>query len=312
MTIRTFEAGDEATQVSIYNESAAELPRFKPAALDEVRRRCRGPDFDRGTRFFALANGKPVGYAGFHLNGRLSYPWCRKGHEQFAEPLLAHVLSVMRGRGLTRAFAAYRGDWPAQQQFFLGHGFSLAREMINHVLDLAEMPTPAARASSTIGPLLPADVPAVLALGGGVPRTSDAAELEAHLFRNPYFGPESLFALRSRTNGVPVAVGLVVANPTYADPKQVDALMPCFRLGAFGTEGMQTKRINGLFSFVAADNRDLAPFALDLMGYASLRLQDTEVESFGAQVPSDAAHLVRFYKQHFRRQGSFPIFERAL
>jgi hypothetical protein len=88
--------------------------------------------------------------------------------------------------------------------------------------------------------------------------------------------------------------------------------MPCFRLGAFGTEGMNTKRINGLFSFLAADNRDVTPFALDLMGYASMQLQETTVECLAAQVPSDAPHLLRIYKQYFRRQGSFPIFERAL
>jgi hypothetical protein len=88
--------------------------------------------------------------------------------------------------------------------------------------------------------------------------------------------------------------------------------MPCFRLGAFGTEGMTTKRINGLFSFLAADGRDTQPFALDLLGYAAYKLQDTDVETFAAQVPSDAGHLLRFYKQYFQRQGSFPILERPL
>jgi hypothetical protein len=312
MTIRTFEPGDEAAQVGIYNEATAELPRFKPATLDEVRRRCRAPDFDPSTRFFALADGRPVGYAGFHANGRVSFPWCRKGHEALAEPLLGHALCQMKARGLTRAFAAYRDDWPTVREFFTKHGFAPAREMVNFVLDLVDMPTPSARASSSISPLTPADVPAVLALGAGVLRSRTAAELEAHLFGNPYFGPESLFALRSRTDGAPLAVGVLIANPAYANPKQVDSAMPCFRLGAFGTEGTQTKRINGLFSFLTGDTRDVAPFALDLLGYASIRLQDTPVETFGAQAPSDAAYLMRFYKQHFRRQGSFPVFEREL
>ena len=39
MTIRTFQPGDEATQVAIYNEAAAALPRFKPATAVEVQRR---------------------------------------------------------------------------------------------------------------------------------------------------------------------------------------------------------------------------------------------------------------------------------
>ena len=53
MTIRTYQPGDEVAQVGIYNEAAGDLPKFKPATLDEVRRRARGPDFDPDTRFFA-------------------------------------------------------------------------------------------------------------------------------------------------------------------------------------------------------------------------------------------------------------------
>lgn len=95
MTIRTFQAGDDVAQVSIYNEAAAALPRFKPATLDEVRRRCRDPLFDPNTHFFAVANDLAVGYATFHANGRLSYPWCRKGHEDQAEGLFQAVLAEM-------------------------------------------------------------------------------------------------------------------------------------------------------------------------------------------------------------------------
>jgi hypothetical protein len=312
MTIRTFQPGDDTAQVGIYNEAAAELAKFKPATLDEVRRRFRGPDFDPAARFFALAEGRPVAYAGFQPSGRVSFPWCRKGHEALAEPLLERVLAAMKERGLRTAFAAYRGDWPAQRDFFLAHGFTLAREVVNFVLDLVDMPTPAARSGSTISPLTPADLPAVLRLGAGVLRLHTAAALEAELFRNPYYPASSLFALRNKASGQPVAVAIVVADPAYANPKQVDSAMPCFRLGAFGCEGLSVKRINGLFSFLAADDRDVNPFGLDLMGSASMKLQDTEVETLGAQVPSDAAHLFRFYKNHFRRQGSFPVYERQL
>src|SRR5262245_59517767 len=98
MTIRTFEAGDDAAQVSIYNEAAQELPKFKPATLDEVRRRLRGPDGHPASRFFAVAEGRPVGYATFSASGRVSFPWCRKGHEQFAQPLFEAVLQAMRQR----------------------------------------------------------------------------------------------------------------------------------------------------------------------------------------------------------------------
>ena len=312
MTIRTFGAGDDVAQVSIYNEAAGELPKFKPATLDEVRRRSRSADFDPDTRFCAIANGRPVGYATFQHNRRVSYPWCRKGFEHFADPLLEHVLARMRERGMRQAFAAYRADWPIQRDFFLAHGFQQTREMVNYVMDLNEMPTPAARVSSPITALTPADLPVVAELGAGILRTKDIPQLEALLFRNPYFSPEALFALRSRSGGHPVAVGIVVTDPHYANPKQIDSAMPCFRLGAFGTEGMSAKSVNGLFSFLAADTRDLHAHALDLLGSACVIVDATDIETFAAQAPSDAVHLTRFYKSLFRRQGSFPIFERSL
>jgi hypothetical protein len=316
MTIRTFQPGDDIVQVSIYNEAAGELPKFKPATLDEVRRRCRSADFDPSARFYAVPDGvsgnRPVAYAAFQHNGRVGFPWCRKGHEDQAEPLLDFMLQVMRERGMKQAFAAYRGDWPAQRDFFRAKGFAQSREMINYVMDLNEMPTPGARVASAVTRLTPEDLPSVIEMGSGVLRTTDVRQLEALLFRNPFFPPESLFVLRSRTGSQPVALGIVVTNPSYANPKQLDAGMPCFRLGAFGTEGMTVKRINGLFSFLVADPREVSSYALDLLCYASVAVESTNVETFAAQAPSDADHLNRFYKSVFRRQGSFPVFEREL
>ncbi len=312
MEIRSYRPGDEAAQVSIYNEAAGELPKFKAATLDEVRRRARGADYDPAARFLALVDGRPVGYASFQANGRVSYPWCRKGHESAAQPLLERVLQAMKERGLARAFTAYRSDWTAQQRLFLANGFQPRREMINFVLDLAEMPTPMARPSSSIGPATPDDVPALLEMGANVLLFRERSALEQYLFHNPYFSADSVFVLRSRKGATALAAGILIVNPAYADPRQVDAAMPCFRLGAFGTEGMTTKRIKGLFSFLTADTRDAQPLALDLLGYAGHKLQDSEVETFAAQAPSDADHLLRFYKQYFQRQGSFPILERTL
>lgn len=312
MEIRTYQAGDEIAQVSIYNEAAAELPRFKSATVDEVRRRSRSAEYDPSARFLALADGRPVGYAVFQPNGRVSFPWCRKGQEAAAQPLLEHVLRAMKTRGMPRAFTAYRSDWSAQLQFFQDNGFQLRREMVNYLLDIVEMPTSMALPSSSVGLASPADVPAILEMGANVALIQDRAALEQYLFHNVYFPADSVFVLRNRTGGPALAVGMLVANPDYADPRQVDAAMPCFRLGAFGTEGMSTKRINGLFSFLTADTRDTHRIALDLLGYAAHRLQDTDVETFSAQVPSDADHLIRFYKQYFQRQASFPILERTL
>lgn len=311
MSIRTYQPGDETVQVGIYNEAAADQPKFKPATLDEVRRRCHARDFDAGTRFYALEGGRPVAYATFQANGRVSFPWCRKGHEHWAEPLLEHVLEAMRGRRLTRAFAAYRADWPAVRDFFLAHGFVQAREMVNFVVDLIEMPTPAARPGTSFTPLTREDLPVLLNAAPNVFRVG-VDELDRELLRNPYFPAESLFALRGRGDNRVLAAGLIVANTSYANPKMLDAMMPCFRLGAFGTEGMTHKRINGMFSFLVTEPRDVNRLGLDLLGQAALRLQDTQVETLAAQVASDVPQLVRFYQQYFRPQGRFPIYERTL
>ena len=312
MLIRTFAPGDDVAQVGIYNEAAADLPKFKAATLDEIRRRNRPPEFDPTTRFVAVEGNRPVGYAGFHPSGRISFPWTRRGFEAAAEPLFDRVLSAVKERGLTKVFAAYRGDWTPQRDFFLARGFEARREVVNYVMDLAEMPTPAARASNSLGPLTPEDLPAVLALAPHLLRSRNANELGQHLLQNPYFPASSVFAFRPKAGDPPLAVGIMVDNAAYANPKQVDSAMPCFRAGAFGTEGLQVKRMNGLFGVAVAENREVSPLALDLLGHATFLLQNSELETLCAQVPSDATQLVRFYKQYFRRQGSFPLYEREL
>jgi len=311
VTIRTFQPGDEIAQVGIFNEATAALPKFKPATLDDVRRRNRAADFDPGNRFFAVENEEAVGYAGFHANGRVSFPWCRTGKESWAEPLLQAVLDTMKERGLETAFAAYRDDWKAQQEFFLAHGFHKSRDMINYVVEMADMPTPAARRASAPSPFRRDDIPALLEMAPEALRTSKAADLEAHYLHNPYFRPEALFVLRDREDGSVRAVGLLIIDSSYANPMQVDPGMPCFRLGAFGAEGMQAKRIHGMFSFLAR-SQDANRLGLDLLGHAAYLMRQSNSERFAAQVPSDVPHLARFYQSHFRKQGSFPILERSL
>jgi hypothetical protein len=309
MEIRPSQPGDEAAQVAIYNNAAGDLPRFKPATLDELRRRYRAPDFDPALQFFAVENGEIIGYAGFRANGRVTYPWCKKGREQAAGPLFQRVLQGMRTRGITRAFAAYRADWAVQHDFFLARGFHKAREMVNLVLDLGAMPTTPARRGTSFAPLQPEDLPALAALCPAVLRTTTPAALEQYYFRNPRLQPEWLFALRGRADLI--GAGVVILDNSFADPKQVDPGMPCFRLGAFGTEGMQTKRIQGLFSFLARPE-EIGQLGLDMMGYAALKLQETSCHVFAAQVPSDVPYLLEFYERHFVRQGSFPVLERTL
>jgi hypothetical protein len=312
MLIRTFAPGDDVAQVGIYNEAAADLPKFKTATLDEVRRRNRPPEFDPTTRYVAVEANRAVAYCGFHPSGRVSFPWTRRGFEAAGGPLFERVLGALKERGVTKIFAAYRGDWAPQREFFLARGFEARREVINYLMDLAEMPTPAARASSTIAPLTPDDMPAVLALAPRLFRSRSPAELGKHLLQNPYFPASAVFGFRAKASDPPLAVGILVDNAAYGNPKQVDSAMPCFRAGAFGTEGLSVKRMNGLFGVAVAENRDVSPLALDLLGHATFLLQNSELETLCAQVPSDATQLVRFYKQYFRRQGSFPLYEREL
>ncbi|MCI0460389.1 MAG: hypothetical protein L0Z62_25835 [Gemmataceae bacterium] len=313
MTIRTFQSGDEAAQVAIYNEAAKSLPKFKPATQPEVQRRTRDRDFDPAMRLFAIVHGRPVGYAVWNANGRVSYPWCLPGYEDQAEPLFARALDTMSRRGFRHPFAAYRKDWQPVTDFFLSHSFRQTREMVNFVMDVIEMPTIPGRPSSKVSQLERADVLAVFDLAPAALRVRTPEELERHLFHNPYFSPKSAFVLHSRTGEGVLAAGVLIQDPTYADPKQVDSHMPCFRLGAFGTEGMQTKRIRGLFSFVARADHNTSVLGLDLMGQAALRVQDDDdIDSLAAQVPSDVPHLLKFYERNFRRQGSFPVFEREL
>src|SRR5262249_40582246 len=216
MEIRNFQPGDEAAQVAIYNETAGSYPKFKPATLQEVEKRTRARDFDPARRFFVEEEGRLVGYASFNANGRVSYPWLLPGYQHLAEPLFAHLIKTMRERGMTRAFAAYRADWSAVNDFFLTHGFIKVRDMINYVIDLVDMPTPPARPSSSITPLEKSDVPALLDIARDVVRAKSATELERYLFHNSYFLPESLYLLRSRSDNTPIAVGILIVNPNYA------------------------------------------------------------------------------------------------
>jgi len=310
VNIRSYKPGDETAQVAIYNAAAAEWPKFKAATVEEIRRRYAAADFDPATRFYAEEGGKVVGYCGYHANGRISFPFTLNGSEAAAEPLFQAAIDAMKARGIPSAFAAYRGDWPVAKEFFQGHGFRLVREMVNFIIDIVEMPTPAARPSLPFSPLKREDVPGIFELAPEALRARSAAELEKHLFENPFFSPEALFVLRGRSGGTPAAVGLLLDSPDYADPRQIDPNNPCFRLGAFGSEMMSAVKVKGMFSFLCRPGRDVSSLALDLMGHAAFRLEDSSTASLAGQVPSDVPHLLRFYQQHFRRQGSFPIYER--
>jgi ribosomal protein S18 acetylase RimI-like enzyme len=274
VNIRTFQPGDEVTQAAVFNVAAFALPGFKPAAADEVKRRTRGRIFDPASRFYAEENGEVVGYCVLEPEqGRVSYPWCKPGHEAAAPMLFEAALESARNRGLTRLFAAYRRDWEPVLRFFTDNGFSVTREMINYWADPVDLPTRASRSRLPIDRLRREDIPALAAMGTGVIRLP-ADKLEAYCFANPYFPAEAFLVLRDRDGSTPLAVAIGLESGNYADVTKIDPLAPCFRLGAFGTEGLNTKRVNGLFSYVVADPAHSLTAGLALLHEASQEMTE--------------------------------------
>ncbi len=312
MKIRTFQPGDEAAQAGLYNVAAFSLPGFKPATADEVKRRTRARGFEAASRFYAEENGQLVGYCVLEPEqGRVSYPWCKKGFEAAAPELFQAVLQAARSHGLGKVFAAYRRDWESVLRFFKDYGFVVAREMVNYWADPLDLPTRVSRSRLPIDRLQREDVPALAAMGKGIIRIP-ADKLERYLFSNPYYPVESYLVLRDRDGKTPVAVGLGLESGTFADVKKIDPLAPCFRLGAFGTEGLNTKRVNGLFSYLVADPANALTAGLGLLTEASQEMTEASVSSLAAQCPSDVPHLVNFYGRYFKEHGRFPVLELTL
>lgn len=311
MKIRTFQPGDEVTQAALFNVAAYPLPGFKPATTEDVRKRTRGRGFDPISRFYAEEGGQVVGYCALEPEqGRISHPWCKKGFEAAAGPLFDAAVQFGRERGLKRLFAAYRGDWQPVLQFLTDRGFTVVREVINYWADPVDLPTFVNRSKLPINRLRRTDVPAVAAMGRGVIRLPED-QLENYLFANPYFPAEAFLVLRT-ADDTPLAVGIGLESSTYADVKRIDPLAPCFRLGAFGTEGYNTKRVNGLFSFLVAAPQQALTAGLALLSEASQEMTDGTVTALAAQCPSDAPHLIGFYARYFKEQGRFPMLEKEL
>ncbi len=311
VNIRTFQPGDEVSQASLFNVAAYTLAGFKPATADDVKKRTRGRAFDPNSRFYAEENGQTVGYCVLETDqGRVSYPWCKKGFESVAEPLFDAVLQSARERGLSKVFAAYRRDWQSVLQFFTDHGFTQVREVINFWADPMDLPTMVNRSKLPIDRLRRADIPALVAMGKGIIRLPQE-HLEDYIFANPYFPAEAFLVLRA-PDETPKAVCIGLESGTYADVKKIDPLAPCFRLGAFGTEGYNAKRVNGMFSFVVADPRESLTAGLALLSEASQEMTEGTVTALAAQCPSDIPHLLNFYSRYFKEHGRFPMLEKQL
>jgi hypothetical protein len=306
--IRPYQPGDEEAQARIYNAATGPLPGFKPASPEEIARRYRTIDADPSSKRFAVEEDEVVGYAVLNPNGRVSVPWCMPRAEAARVPLLNAILDEARRRGLAEVWAAYRGDWEPVLAFLQAHGFVAARTMINYVAPLARLPRRPIPIGERIEPLRREDLPRLIDLGRGLFDREEPVDLEPFFWNNPYFGAESLFALRPVGDGPIRGAALVVSREGYADPTRIDPAMPCFRLGAFGTEHERHKRVNGLFSCVFTD----AKAAETLLSEAVGRLEMTGLAQIAAQAPSDRPDLCAFYDEFFERQGAFPIVSRRL
>ncbi len=314
MNIRQFHPGDEAEQLRIYNTAAAGQIKFKPAAIVDLQRRTQAKDFDpanprirrrerRRRRLLHLASQRPcrlsVVPAGLRIGSGPSIRPHAAGDEAARHPPGLHC--IPQGLADHHRFFSNKtvSSWPAR--------------VINYLLPFENMPTPSARVSNTITAATVEDAAGIFALDPSVFRVGSADALRDALWNNPYFTPASLFVMRQRGDGSPLAAGIFITKADYADPRAVDTSMPCFRLGAFGTEGMTTKRIKGLFSFVTKPDRSVFSVGMDLLSYASNMLtDDDEIGCYAAQAASDAMALNAFYKQTFERQGSFWVFEKDL
>jgi hypothetical protein len=311
MLIRTYRPGDEQAQARVYNAAAGTLPASKPASPEEIARRYEGDVDDPGSRYYAEVDGEVVGYAVFCASGRISYPWCLPGAEDVREPLLAAVLLEMNRRGMPEAWATYRADWSAVLEFLRVHGFVEKRQMINYLADVSRLPDRAELPEDrVIEPIGRGDVFHLAALTPRLFSSIEPRSLEAFFWENPYYDfPESFFALKDRRDGRILGACLFVVSDRFADPSKIDAAMPCFRLGAFGTERERHKRVNGLFSCAFADESegDLLLSAPDWR-----RAREAGLAHVAAQAPSDAIALCAFYDRIFQRQGAFPILSRLL
>ncbi len=311
MPIRSYQPGDEDAQAAIYNVAAGSLPGFKPSKAEEIARRYQAPDSDPNTRFYATENGEVVGYAVFGSNGRVSCPWCLPGAEGLREPLLNMVVAEMKRRQIAEAWAAYRADWSPVLGFLRGHGFDQKRSVINYVAETTRLSTLERLPSNrVIGHLEKNELPRLVDLTPALFAGVDARTLEQFFWENPFYKfPENLFVLKDAESGDIRGASLLVIDDRFADPTKIDSSMPCFRLGAFGTEGERHKRVNGLFSCVFLDETDG-----DLLLNAALATDSRRprLTHLAAQAPSDAPLLCAWYDRHFQRQGSFPILSRTL
>lgn len=310
MLIRNCLPADAEHEAAVYNVAAARLPGFRPVTPDQVRRVATSRAADPSIRICAEDGGRLVGYVTFEPTGRVHYPWCLPGYEVSAHQLFGAALRSLAERKVTRVFAACRADWADHVEFFEDHDFAKVREVVNFTQSIADLPTMFQRPGLNVTLARAEDGPAIEALLPGFLRLS-GTDLADYLLRNPAFPADAVYVLR-RKDGTVQGVGLLIDDATYASVDGLDPRAPSFWAGAFGAEGLSGKRVNGLFSFLAAPEKEAALIGQDLLWYGTSRMETNTFEFLAAQVPTDVPHLLRFYERYFVKQGSFPVFERDI
>ena len=310
MLIRNCLPTDAEHEAVVYNTAASRLPGFRPVTPEQVRRVVTTRASEHLTRYCAEDDGRLVGYVSYEPNGRVNYPWCLPGHEKMAHELFRTALRSLAERKVHRAYAACRGDWADQLEFFADHGFAKVRDMVNFTQSIAELPTMCQRPGLNITLAKVEDLPAIEELVPGLLRLRGQA-LAEYLLSNPAFPTDAVYVLR-RKDGSIQGVGILIDDGSFASVDSVDPRTPNYWSGAFGTEGLPTKRVNGMFSFLAAPGKDATSIGQDLLWYGTSRMETSSFDFLAAQVPSDVPHILCFYDRYFERQGSFPVFEREV
>jgi hypothetical protein len=211
--------------------------------------------------------------------------------------------------GFPEAWAASRADWSPELAFFEEQEFGPVREMVKFVAETGASPRTPVPAGLALGALSRDELPQILELGESLFAEDDPDHLARFYWENPFFTPDSLYAVRSdHGRGQVVGAAIAVIDSRYADPSRLDAAMPCFRLGALGTERERHKRVNGMVSCLFADEA----VGEALLAEAARRFEAGGLAHAAGQARSDRLDLVAFYDRFFRRQGSFPILSRSL
>jgi hypothetical protein len=309
MIIRSCRQVDAEHEAAVYNAAAAKLPGFRPLSADEVRRGANGRP-EPGTRFYAEDAGQVVGYATFDPTGRVHYPWCLPGYERLAHMLLVAVLRDLAGRQVQRTTAACRADCPDHVEFFEDHGFEKVRDVVTFTQSLGELPTMFQRPGLNVALVQPDDLPAIEAMCPNLLRLRGKT-LADYLLRNPSLPADAVYVLRKK-DGTPQGVGILIDNEAYPGVETLDPKAPNYWFGAFGTEGLPAKRVNGLFSVLTPPGKDALLVGQDLLWYGTSRMESNTFDWLAAQVPSDAPHLLTFYERYFQKRGSFQVFERVV